>query len=332
LEEAFFLKDFKTIDEQIQILLDRGLIINDIERAKLYLLSQNYYNIINGYANFFPHIGEKYSNGTNFDEITRLYTFEKEIKQAIFKSIIDVETHLKSIFIYHFAKTYKDIPYAYLNIDCYDKSKTLSVISTISTISRIIDKYKKDNNPNSIKHYIKNYQNVPIWVLSNYLDFGTLRYMLMLSTTNIQNAVAKDMMSFIKQHIPNATIFTPEVMLSFIENINDIRNICAHNNRLIGFNCRRDCKYWSPLHDKYNISSKDTRRNVFSVLISLQCFLSIPEYGTVQNKIRKQTNRLDNSLKTISINTILDELGFPKAWHKNVKKIQYNVNKKPSLF
>lgn len=53
----FFLKNFKTIDEQIQILLERGLIINDIEKAKLYLLSQNYYNIINGYASYFPRDG-----------------------------------------------------------------------------------------------------------------------------------------------------------------------------------------------------------------------------------------------------------------------------------
>lgn len=46
------MKEFKTIDEQIQILLGRKLIINDIDKAKAYLLSQNYYNIINGYANF----------------------------------------------------------------------------------------------------------------------------------------------------------------------------------------------------------------------------------------------------------------------------------------
>ena len=84
------------------------------------------------------------------------------------------------------------------------------------------------------------HQNVPIWVLANYLDFGDLRHMLISSTTKIQNAVAKDMMSFIYQHIPEAKIFPPETMLSFVENINDIRNICAHNNRLIGFNCRRD--------------------------------------------------------------------------------------------
>ena len=57
--------------------------------------------------------------------------------------------------------------------------------------------------------------------------------MLISSTTKIQNAVAKDMMSFIYQHIPEAKIFPPEkLMLSFVENINDIRNICAHNKQI----------------------------------------------------------------------------------------------------
>lgn len=126
------MKNFKTIDEQIQILLERGLIINDIEKAKLYLLSQNYYNIINGYASYFPRDGEYYINNTNFDEIKHLYIFEREIKQAIFQSIIDVETHLNAIFSYRFAEAYPNIPYAYLNIDCYDKKHTLSVISKCS--------------------------------------------------------------------------------------------------------------------------------------------------------------------------------------------------------
>lgn len=74
------MKDFKTLDEQIDILKSRGLVINNEERAKEYLLSQNYYNLINGYANFFPRSGENYTAGTNFDEITSLYVFEREFK------------------------------------------------------------------------------------------------------------------------------------------------------------------------------------------------------------------------------------------------------------
>ena len=45
-------KQFKTIDEQIEILKDKGLIINDIERTKRRLLRENYF-FINGYRHVF---------------------------------------------------------------------------------------------------------------------------------------------------------------------------------------------------------------------------------------------------------------------------------------
>lgn len=75
------MKEFKTIDEQIELLKQRGLIINDEERAKKYLLSQNYYNLINGYAKFFPRNNDHYTANTSFDEITRLHnTLRKRIR------------------------------------------------------------------------------------------------------------------------------------------------------------------------------------------------------------------------------------------------------------
>ncbi len=46
-------KPFKTLDEQISILKSRGLIIPDEEAAKLSLLCNNYYNVINYYSKFF---------------------------------------------------------------------------------------------------------------------------------------------------------------------------------------------------------------------------------------------------------------------------------------
>lgn len=46
-------KPFKTLDEQISILKSRGLIVHDDESAKLSLLCNNYYNVINYYSKFF---------------------------------------------------------------------------------------------------------------------------------------------------------------------------------------------------------------------------------------------------------------------------------------
>lgn len=46
--EVFFIKQFKTFDEQLIIVHNRNLKITDGKRAKQFLLTNNYLNIING--------------------------------------------------------------------------------------------------------------------------------------------------------------------------------------------------------------------------------------------------------------------------------------------
>ena len=170
------MKEFKTIDEQIQILVDRKLKIDDINKAKRYLLTQNYYNIINGYANYFPRNGDQYAGGTSFDEISRLYVFEREVKQALLRAILTVETHFTAIFAHRFAEANANIPYAYLNINCYDKEKAVEAISTISRLAKKIEYYKKHKD-SSIAHYVNQHHDVPIWVLANYLDLSKMQWL-----------------------------------------------------------------------------------------------------------------------------------------------------------
>lgn len=69
------MKPFKTIDEQYNLLLSRGLLFTDENKAKQYLLNNNYYNVINCYAKFFMDKQDTFIKGTNFDEITHVHFF-----------------------------------------------------------------------------------------------------------------------------------------------------------------------------------------------------------------------------------------------------------------
>ena len=113
-------------------------------------------------------------------------------------------------------------------------------------------------------------------------------------------------------------------MLSFLANINDVRNVCAHNNRLINFNCRAAVKYWPELHDTFNINLlvKQPRRDVYTVFLSTKCFLSVMEHAALHNKIRKLINgHLRNHLYSVQVNDILATLGFPPNWNLHTPKI-----------
>lgn len=312
-------KPFKTIDEQLQILKDRKLIINNDEFTKRYLLSNNYYNIINGYSKFFPQNGDDYINGTTFYEVARLYSFDNQMKEIFFKAILAAESHIKSIFAYRFAEEYRDAPYTYLNISCYDPNKTLNVISTIAKLAGVVNEGRRAP-AGSIRHYVDAYNDVPIWVLINKLDFGALRHTLTNSTPKVQNNVSRDLANFAKRNIPNVTIFPPEIMLDFMVNINQIRNICAHNNRLLDFRCNRDMKYWNPLHSHYGIASTDHRRYAYDVFLALQCYLTSIENRAFHNSVLYCMQKTAKSIKSVQANDIFKTLGFPDNWYSQTSK------------
>lgn len=315
--EGVFLKDFKTIDEQIALLKSRGLSIPNDAIAKRYLLTNNYYNIINGYSKYFCSSPNVYHQGTTFDEVSNLYFFDKEIKRAFFQAILEAEGHLKSILAYRFAEAYQNKKYAYLDINCYDNSKILDVSYITSKLYRILNNNKKLKNGNSIAHYHKTYGDVPIWVIVDYLEFGDIVSLLENLPVSIQNKIALDLMSFIKENISNSDscVFTPEQLVSFIKNIREIRNICAHNNRLLGFKCRADSRYFPELHSKH-FENSDERRDAYAAFISLKCFISKIEFAKLNNTIRKRIQRLDNQLTSISTNEVISHFGFPEDWHK----------------
>ena len=76
-------KPYLTIDEQIKLLSsDRGLIIDDINKAKEALLNLNYYRL-SGYS-LTLRKNNKFYKGTHFDDILQIYNFDRDLRVLIF--------------------------------------------------------------------------------------------------------------------------------------------------------------------------------------------------------------------------------------------------------
>ena len=82
-------KTFKTLDEQIEILRSKGLIIDDENIAKDILLRENYF-FISGYRHVFlrPDNKKKFLQGTNFRELYGLFNFDRQLRNILFKNIL----------------------------------------------------------------------------------------------------------------------------------------------------------------------------------------------------------------------------------------------------
>ena len=82
-------KIFKTINEQIDILKDKNLIIEDEEQAKEILLRENYFFLM-GYRHVFMNSAKekKFISGTTFSEVYSLFTFDRNFRNIIFKNVL----------------------------------------------------------------------------------------------------------------------------------------------------------------------------------------------------------------------------------------------------
>ena len=100
-------KDFRTIDEQIEILEKKGLIIDDIDEAKEILLRENYF-FLNGYRHLLMISAKekRYISGSTFRELYSIFMFDRYFRNIIFKNVLVIENQLKSILSYQLSKKY----------------------------------------------------------------------------------------------------------------------------------------------------------------------------------------------------------------------------------
>ena len=102
-------KDFKTIDEQIEILRSRGLTIEDEAEAKDFLLRNNYYRV-SGYS-LTLRKNDVFAKSATFQNIENIYNFDHEFRHIILHHIETIEVQMKSIYAYEFTKVYGPLGY-----------------------------------------------------------------------------------------------------------------------------------------------------------------------------------------------------------------------------
>lgn len=310
-------KPFKTITEQCEILRTRNINIENIEFVKTYLLYNNYYTTINTYSKYLLVEKDIYNEDIKFEDIANIHYFDKDLKAVLFKYILEVENHFKSVLAYRYSEKFKDDDFSYLHLNNYSNTKILEVTKFISSISKIIqDKInntKQDlSNENAISYYNRKYKSVPIWVLINFMTLGqTIKFYSFLDDS-LKNEIAKDMNFFLSENLKTKTILTKEELIIYLKNIVEIRNVVAHNNKLLDYKCKKTMKFNKFLYDE-NIKN-DKRQDVYCVILALKCFLEPNQYAQLNNKIRKIVTNLNKKVDSKYTSKVLKSLNFPEKW------------------
>ena len=89
-------KQFKNLDEQIDIFKYKGLTIEDEKYAKEVLLRENYF-FLTGYRHMLMQKNnpKKYIDGATFEELYSIFLFDRQFRNLIFKNLLIVENNAK---------------------------------------------------------------------------------------------------------------------------------------------------------------------------------------------------------------------------------------------
>ena len=166
-------KEFRTLDEQIDILRNKGLTINDEEAAKDVLLRENYF-FINGYRNILYTKNRKFIKGTTFEELYSVFLFDRTFRNILFKNLLIIENNIKSIISYQLSKKYGYKEADYLKPSNFNQNFTDSrrVIDVINKMKRQI-RVNGDKHT-ATSHYINKYGYIPLCILVKVISFSLI--------------------------------------------------------------------------------------------------------------------------------------------------------------
>lgn len=307
-------KQFKTLDEQIEIFKSKGLIINDEKYSKSVLLRENYF-FINGYRHLFlkSKSDKSFKEGTTFEELYSLFLFDRSFRNVIFKYLLVIENNLKSVVSYQLSRKYGYRESDYLRPKNFnpapDKQKQ---------INDLLKKMKRQIRINgsqhtATQHYVSNYGYIPLWILVKVLSFGIVSEMYSILKKEDKKEIAD-----IYRVDQNAL----ETYLPILANY---RNLCAHEDILYENKTQKaidDCVY----HQLLKIPKVDNeytkgKNDLFALIIIMKQLLVDDDFKNMTIELDNIIQTLNYNLNTIKIDVVLDTMGFPLNW-KELSKIE----------
>ncbi len=299
-------KEFRNLDEQVNIMVNKGLKVNDIDKAKDILFRENYF-FINGYRSLFYTKDRKFINGTTFEELYSLFLFDRNLRNILFKYILVFENNIKSIISYQLSKKYGYKEKDYLNPKNFNQD-----IKEKRRVDDVIYKMNRQIRINGEKHtatfhYITKYHYIPLWVLVKVLSFGLINELFGILKEEDQKEIA----DFYKMSSDDLKVY--------LQLLSNYRNLCAHEDIVYEHRTQTyigDTYY----HSRLNIPKNDLgeytkgKNDLFALIIILKQVLQVDRFKEFIQEINTCFDMFNMHINTIEINKLYNKMGFPENY------------------
>ena len=274
-----------TIEEQIENLKSKGLMIADEQKAAQVLNEISYFRLIKAYSLNLKEYNGLYYEGTGFETLVNLYHFNSGFRHLLFPKIETIEIMVRCRISNYFANKYGVLGYLkkehFENTDYYN--------AFIQDVKREIGRNTKTP---FVKNFNQNYVggDLPIYALVEILSFGTL------------SKLFKNMLNTDKKAVAQTFGVRYTYFESWLESLSFVRNICAHYGRLYNAKLTKKPK----LYNEYS-SAGIGNNQIYGILLCMKhIFKSDPGWQSFVN----QLEALFEEYKDVNIST----MGFPKNW------------------
>jgi abortive infection bacteriophage resistance protein len=209
-----------TIEQQIRLLEQRGLIVANRKLAKKVLSTCNFYRF-GGYAIHFwvtPTVRpQQYLTGTRFEDVLQIMDFDRELRMLTLDVIERLEVSVRSIITSRASLFYRS-PHWYL-----EGSRFKSRAQHADFVSRRAKDFNRSKEVFAV-HYKKRYTDPdlpPSWVIAEITSLGTWSHLFEnLSSRKLRNRIAG---VFGLDHLR---------LENNLHVLNVTRNLCAHHSRI----------------------------------------------------------------------------------------------------
>ena len=311
-------KVYKSYRQQLNILRSRGMVIDkgsQGSRVMKILEHENYYNVINGYKEFFlasqatQTADEVYKTGTTFDEVYALYNFDREVRSIYLKYLLKIENAFKAIISHEFSAKYGHDNYLKVeNFATTNENKISSAVKLIGDIQQEIAR-QMNKHHRVVTHYMTEHGYIPLWVLVNVLTFG-----------KIENFY-KCMKPIDKTTIARQFKLQPDELAKFMHMLALARNKCAHDERFFDIRFKerihtKSIKNFSALgivrapDGSYTYGTNDS----YAIAIMFALLLSKSDLKEFVTLMKNAFNRLTKQLATIPASDIMEQMGYHSNW------------------
>jgi abortive infection bacteriophage resistance protein len=292
-----YVKQPLSIEQQINQLIQRGLNIENIDEAKMYLSNISYYRLAGYWWSMQEDkINHKFKDNSRFSDVLSLYNFDRELRILLFDVIEKIEICLRTKLIYHLSHEYD--PWWFENHLLFNDTREL--VKTLEAIDEEVSRSKEVFIKEHLKKHKEDCRFPPAWKTLELTSFGSLSklYGNLKPTIRSKDIIASEFGTVNHTYLP-----------SWLQSIAQIRNYCAHHSRLWNKNLPGTPKLMSNPPNKWinDVPKPHEFQNLYIHMCCMKYLLN-----TIQPN-NDFTNRLRQLLVTYS-NVDPNALGLKKDW------------------